>query len=316
MINRLETPTDGNVFVLGENIGEKKSNIGLIRRRVGMVFQNFNLFPHLTVVENIMLAPVALKVSTKQQAYNTAMSLLETVGLSEKALSYPDELSGGQKQRVAIARTLAMQPEIILFDEPTSALDPTMVGEVLTVIRNLAKMGLTMVIVTHEMSFARDVSTRILYVDEGVIYEEGTPERIFDSPQNEKTRQFVRRLKVYNFDITTQKFDFIGLFSGMENFCHKHTLPLRLINNLRTVTEELCIQTILPSLGASPKMTICVEYSDSASNVVLSVTCDGEKTDCLRNADPISVSLINHSAKKYEYSFNTVNRYVVEIKGE
>ena len=157
-VNRLETPTSGAILVHGENICDKKADLNALRRRMGMVFQQFNLFDHLTIIENIMLAPTLIRKMPRQEAYEKAMGLLKAVGMTEKALSYPDELSGGQKQRAAIARTLAMEPEIVLFDEPTSALDPTMVGEVLTVIRQLAARGLTMMIVTHEMKFARDVS--------------------------------------------------------------------------------------------------------------------------------------------------------------
>ena len=172
-LNLLETPTSGEIIVDGEAITAKGADISAVRRKMGMVFQAFNLFSHLTVIENIMLGPVDLLKLSRQEAYDEGMHLLNTVGLAEKALSYPDELSGGQKQRVAIARALAMKPEIILFDEPTSALDPTMVSEVLSVIRSLAREGLTMMIVTHEMKFARDVSTRIFYMDEGGIYEDG-----------------------------------------------------------------------------------------------------------------------------------------------
>lgn len=169
-LNRLETPTDGQIQVFGTEVtNAKTAELNAVRRHMGMVFQSFNLFAHLTVIENIMLGPVELLGCTRQQAYAQGMQLLRSVGLAEKALNYPDELSGGQKQRVAIARTLGMQPEIVLFDEPTSALDPTMVGEVLSVIRNLANQGLTMLIVTHEMKFARDVSSRVFYMDEGII---------------------------------------------------------------------------------------------------------------------------------------------------
>jgi polar amino acid transport system ATP-binding protein len=179
-INMLEKPTSGEIIVDGEMITAKGADIFRIRRKMGMAFQSFNLFSHMMVIDNIMLGPVDILKMSRQEAYDEGMRLLTSVGLAEKALSYPDELSGGQKQRVAIARALAMKPEIILFDEPTSALDPTMVGEVLSVIRTLAQEGLTMMIVTHEMKFARDVSTRVLYMDEGVIYEDGTPEQIFE----------------------------------------------------------------------------------------------------------------------------------------
>lgn len=193
-INRLEEPTSGKIIIDDEEVTAPKYDLTRIRRKVGMVFQSFNLFSNLNVAENIMTGPVRLLNKTKQEAYDEAMELLERVGLSEKALNYPDELSNGQKQRIAIMRALAMKPEVMLFDEPTSALDPTMVGEVLQVIKGLAGDGMTMLIVTHEMQFANDVSDRILYMDEGVIYEEGTPEQIFGSPQKDKTKSFISRL--------------------------------------------------------------------------------------------------------------------------
>ena len=193
---------------MASNITQKDCDIYKVRQKMGMVFQSFNLFSHLMVIENIMLGPTNLLKVSPQEAFDEAMRLLRTVGLADKAYSYPDELSGGQKQRVAIARTLAMKPEIVLFDEPTSALDPTMVGEGLSVIRTLANEGLTMMIVTHEMKFARDVSTRIFYMDEGVIYEDGTPKQIFENPQREKTRMFIKRLKVFKYDINSRDFDF------------------------------------------------------------------------------------------------------------
>ena len=196
-MNLLEKPSSGKVYIDGIEITDSKSNIPLLRQRMGMVFQNFNLFNNMNVVENIMAAPVDILHKSKKDAYEKAMELLKMVGLADKENAFPDELSGGQKQRVAIARALAMEPEIILFDEPTSALDPTMVGEVLNVIKNLAKQGLTMMIVTHEMKFAYDVSTRVLYLDDGIIYEEGTPEQIFKNPQGEKTRQFIKHLKIF-----------------------------------------------------------------------------------------------------------------------
>ena len=190
-LNRLEEPTGGEIIFDGQNILDKKSDINKIRQKLGMVFQHFNLFPHLTVKQNITLAPTKLGLMNEAEADKTAMELLERVGLAEKADVYPVQLSGGQKQRVAIARSLAMKPKAMLFDEPTSALDPEMVGEVLDVMRSLAKEGMTMVIVTHEMGFAREVADRVIFMADGVITEEGTPEQIFDTPQQERTRAFL-----------------------------------------------------------------------------------------------------------------------------
>ncbi|MBR5536109.1 MAG: amino acid ABC transporter ATP-binding protein [Clostridia bacterium] len=193
-LNRLEVITGGDIVVDGFKVNDKKLDINKFRENIGMVFQHFNLFANMNVIENLMLAPVDLKKATKEEAKKRAMELLETVGLSEKAESYPSQLSGGQKQRVAIARALAMNPDIMLFDEPTSALDPEMVGEVLAVMKELALNGMTMVVVTHEMGFAREVADRVLFMDGGVILEEGTPEEIFNSPKHPRTIDFLNKV--------------------------------------------------------------------------------------------------------------------------
>ncbi len=193
-LNLLEKPNKGEIYVDDELINAPKVDVNKVRQKMGMVFQHFNLFPHLTVMENITLAPVKLKKMTKEQAQAKGEELLKIVGLSDKANAYPVQLSGGQKQRIAIARSLAMEPEIMLFDEPTSALDPEMVGEVLDVMKNLAKSGMTMVVVTHEMGFAREVASRVVFMDGGVVLESGTPEEIFDRPQNERTKLFLSKV--------------------------------------------------------------------------------------------------------------------------
>ena len=192
-INLLEEPNSGEIVVDGTNIMDKDCDINKMRRKMGMVFQQFNLFPHMTVLKNITIAPMKLKKATKDNAQKKAMELLERVGLVEKADAYPSQLSGGQKQRIAIARALAMEPEIMLFDEPTSALDPEMVGEVLEVMTDLAKAGMTMVVVTHEMGFAREVSDRVVFMDSGKILEEGTDD-IFNNSKNERTKEFLRKV--------------------------------------------------------------------------------------------------------------------------
>ncbi len=193
-LNLLEEPTSGEIFIDGVKINDPKQDINKLRQKMGMVFQSFNLFPHKTALENITLAPVKVNGMSKDAADKLGMELLERVGLSDKAGVYPRSLSGGQKQRVAIARALAMQPEIMLFDEPTSALDPEMVGEVLEVMRELAHQGMTMVIVTHEMGFAREVANRVLFMDGGYVIEQGSPQDIFDNPQNERTQSFLSKV--------------------------------------------------------------------------------------------------------------------------
>ncbi|WP_347552295.1 amino acid ABC transporter ATP-binding protein [Pseudalkalibacillus hwajinpoensis] len=193
-LNKLEEITGGSVVVNGHDIANPKTNINKVRQDVGMVFQHFNLFPHKTVLENITLAPLKVKGDGKSNSVKKAQNLLEKVGLKEKANSYPGELSGGQKQRVAIARALAMEPSVMLFDEPTSALDPEMIGEVLEVMKQLAKEGMTMVVVTHEMGFAREVGDRVIFMDGGYIVEENVPEELFSNPQNERTKAFLSKI--------------------------------------------------------------------------------------------------------------------------
>ena len=193
-LNMLDTPDEGHIYFQGIDVTDKNTDINLVRQKMGMVFQHFNLFPHLTVLQNITLAPITLKLQTKEDAEKNAMDLLDRIGLSEKAASYPSSLSGGQKQRIAIVRSLAMNPDLILFDEPTSALDPEMVGEVLALMKDVAKAGMTMAVVTHVMGFAKEVATRVLFMDEGVIAESGTPEQIFTEPKSERLKQFLNAI--------------------------------------------------------------------------------------------------------------------------
>ena len=304
-LNRLEEPTGGEIRVLGQTLtraGPRK--LSAVRRRMGMVFQSFHLFPHLTVMENVMLAPVELLGLSRQEAYRRGLELLRSVGLAEKALNYPDELSGGQKQRVAIARTLAMEPEIVLFDEPTSALDPTMVGEVLSVIRNLASQGLTMLIVTHEMKFARDVSTRVFYMDQGVIYEEGAPEQIFEHPRTERCQAFVLRLKTYHCEITTKSFDFIGAATDIDNFARKQLLSARQSLKFQQIFEELCVACILPRL---PEKGCHVDFramcSEDGSECRVVISWPGKAFNPMQEGDAISVKLALSRTKDHSYEY-------------
>ena len=223
-LNLLDPPTGGSIIVDGEDILAKGYPTHRLRQKMGMVFQSFNLFEHMTVLENVMYAPLTILGEPYDQARAEAITLLKQVGLAEKADSRPSALSGGQKQRVAIARSLAMKPDVILFDEPTSALDPTMVGEVLSVIRRLAKSGLTMLIVTHEMKFARDVSTRIFFMNEGVIYEDGTPEQIFEHPVHSATKAFVNRIQKLVYQIGSDEFDYLQIHTGINQFCLKYNI--------------------------------------------------------------------------------------------
>lgn len=193
-INKLESITDGHIYIDGQDISDDKTDINKVREKVGMVFQDFNLFPHLTVLENIMISPMKVKGVPQKEAYNKAVSLLKKVGLLDKIEVYPDALSGGQKQRIAIARALAMEPEVMLFDEPTSALDPEMVGEVLFVMQELAREGMTMIVVTHEMGFAKEVGSRVLFMADGYVVEENTPIELFSHPKEERTKNFLSKV--------------------------------------------------------------------------------------------------------------------------
>jgi polar amino acid transport system ATP-binding protein len=240
-LNLLDRPTSGSIFIDGVDVLHGKPNVSGIRQKMNMVFQSFNLFAHLSVLDNLTIAPIKLRRLPRDAAERKAMDLLRVVGLGEKASSFPDELSGGQKQRVAIARCLAMEPEIVLFDEPTSALDPTMVSEVLAVIRRLARDGMTMAIVTHEMDFARDVSSRVFYMDEGTIYESGTPAQIFGAPTRERTRAFIHRIRSFHRQVTSLDFDLYALMGEIEHFGERQFLSRDERDNVVLLAEELVL---------------------------------------------------------------------------
>jgi|WetSurMetagenome_2_1015567.scaffolds.fasta_scaffold00013_120 polar amino acid transport system ATP-binding protein len=303
-INLLEKPTGGEIIIDGVNLLDKKTNIFKLRQKMGMLFQSFNLFSHLMVIENIMLGPVSLLKMGRQKAFDEGMKLLTTVGLAEKAYAYPEELSGGQKQRVAIARTLAMKPEIVLFDEPTSALDPTMVSEVLAVIRRLAGEGMTMMIVTHEMKFARDVSTRVFYMDDGVIFEEGPPEQIFEQPINDRTRAFIHKIKTFEFEIKSASFDLYHLNAGIEAFGRKHILSEKQIYNIQLVIEELVMNNILPEQGNSVDILVTVDYSEATGEIKVILNYAGFSYNPFEAGDDeLSIMLVDRLAKERSYSF-------------
>ncbi len=313
-INRLETPSSGSIKVFGEDTSDKKTDLRALRQRMGMVFQSFNLFSHMTVIENVMLAPVVLKKERKEYAYANGMRLLRLVGMAGKALSYPDELSGGQKQRVAIARTLAMDPEIVLFDEPTSALDPTMVGEVLSAIRELAKRGMTMMIVTHEMKFARDVSSRIFYMDQGEIYEDGTPEEIFERPRRDRTRVFVKRLKVLSLSIDSADYDFIAMSEKLQTYGEKNMFGKKRIMALRLLFEEVVAVGIMRNNGFRFPITIAVEYGEDDDILSMRFEWEGEEFNPLENGDEISRKIISSQINKSVFTYiNGNNRLQLNL---
>ena len=250
-INRLETPTSGQIIVDGVDVCAPGTDLARLRKSMGMVFQSFNLFPHKMAVENIMLPQQSLLGKSAREAYEEAMKQLERVGLADRARQYPDELSGGQKQRVAIARALAMHPQILLFDEPTSALDPTMVSEVLSVIRDLAGTGLTMLLVTHEMRLARHVSNRVFFMTDGEIYEEGSPEQIFEHPLREGTRNFIFRIRSWTYTLSPSSRDFHGMTGSLEKFCKDQFLGRRQAMNCQLAVEELVVSFLLPAVESA-----------------------------------------------------------------
>lgn len=270
-LNMLDPPTEGDIYFQDEKITEKGYDLIKLRKRVGMVFQSFNLFNHMTVIENIMLPQMRLLKRDGKEAYKRGMGLLEQVGLTDFYLQYPGQLSGGQKQRVAIARAMAMDPEVLLLDEPTSALDPTMVDEVNEVIEDLASSGITILIVTHDMAFARDISSRIFYMDEGIIYEEGTPEEIFENPKKDKTLQFVKKLFVLEEEILSRDYDFELLvkkiykqmtqMKSIGNIWHNSVLLLdELINNVLFLLLEDPLHIHLRMECKKDSIVLNVEY--------------------------------------------------------
>ncbi|MDZ4133623.1 MAG: amino acid ABC transporter ATP-binding protein [Dethiobacteria bacterium] len=294
-LNLLEQPSGGSIEIEGTDILAPGVDVPRLRRKMGMVFQSFNLYNHLTVLGNLAIGPRKLLGRTKDEAEEKAMELLGLVGLTEKADSFPDELSGGQKQRVAIARCLAMEPEVLLFDEPTSALDPTMVSEVLAVIRRLAREGMTMVIVTHEMEFARNISTRVFYMDEGLIYEEGPPEQIFHAPQKAKTKTFINRIRSYSYSVADKNFDFYGMNGEIKMFSEKYFSP-KTTNNIMLLTEELIL--LYP-----PPFTLALDYEEKQGNLRLSLHSDSHQLisplDEACGADQISRAIIAGFAENF-----------------
>ena len=298
-INLLETPDSGHIYIDGEDITDSSCNISKIRQKVGMVFQNFNLFNHLSVIENIIMSPVKLKGTGRQEAFDKGIELLRMVGLVEKAFNYPEELSGGQKQRVAIARTLAMDPEVIMLDEPTSALDPTMVGEVEAVIRELAKMGKTMLIVTHEMNFARSISNRVFYMDEGGIYEDGSPDEIFDNPKKENTRRFVKKLRVLTLDIGSRNYDFLDAATKIETYCNKNEIDHSYAKRILLAFEET--SQLLISLISDPCFRAVFEYSEKEKNGNWTFNYSGPQIDITKNSDNLGIKVLRGICDQIEY---------------
>ena len=300
-INQLEKPTSGRVWLDDTEITDPKCDLNKVRRKMGMVFQSFNLFGHMTAIENVMRPQTDLLGTGRQEAYNNGMRLLRMVGLADKKLNYPDELSGGQKQRIAIARTLAMDPEIILLDEPTSALDPAMVGEVQAVIQELAHTGKTLMIVTHEMNFARAICNRVFYMDEGGIYEDGTPEEIFDHPKRENTRRFIRHLKVLSIEINGPEKGFVAMNGEISQYCLKNQIQPRFAIRIQLAFEELLHQ--LNECTSEPtKALMTVEYSQEKQHADITFEYGGPVQDITELGDEFSMQVLKNMVPKIRYS--------------
>ena len=272
-LNLLEQPTGGSIAIDGQDILSPDADVPLLRRRMGMVFQSFNLFNGMSVLDNICLAPMQLLGKSREEAEQQARELLQIVGLAERADAMPEQLSGGQKQRIAIARALAMEPEILLFDEPTSALDPTMVCEVLGVMKRLAREGMTMLVVTHEMRFARQVSSRVLFFSDGVVYEDGTPEQLFEHPQRERTLQFIQQIHETTFIIESEQFDWYAMMAQMEQFCQQYNLSRQRTDSVLHVVDESL--SILGSGGKAiqPGTRLTLAYTEQDDTLLLTVNC-------------------------------------------
>ena len=316
----LETPDSGKIFIDGEEITARRASVNQIRRKMGMVYQKFYLFSHLDVLENLCLAPVKLLGMSRAEAEANAVEWLKKVGLASKIHSMPENLSGGQQQRIAICRSLMMSPKVLLFDEPTSALDPTMVGEVLAMIRMLAKQNMTMIIVTHEMNFAREVASRVLFFADRGIYEQGTPSEIFDNPKGEKTIAFIRKLKYFSYDITDRNFDLMEMQGGIRLFTEKYGIGNALAYRLELCSEELVYEMLNGCYDASEdsvNIGLEISYSEADSSVVMNIVSGGKQFNPFEHEDDdihLGVSILKKIAKGgVGYSFSD-DRNIIQIK--
>ena len=312
----LTKPDAGQVFIDGREITAKGAKVDEIRRSMGMVFQKFHLFSEMDVMDNLCLAPVRLKGMKRSDAEAKAMELLGQVGLSSRAHAWPTVLSGGQQQRVAICRCLMMEPKVLLFDEPTSALDPTMVGEVLAVIRMLAKRDMSMLIVTHEMNFAREVASRVLFFADGGIYEQGTPAEMFDAPKREKTIAFINKIKYFTYEIDRPNFDLMQLQGGIQNFGEKYGLDQKRTYRLQICCEEMVYELLnncYPA-GNDVDLKLSVSYAESDCATQIDIDCGGAHYNPFEQEDDdLGVTILKHTSKHLDYHY-TDNRNKICIK--
>ena len=303
----LEKPDAGVIRIDGKEITAKGANVDLIRRSMGMVFQKFHLFSEMDVMDNLCLAPVRLKGMNRSEAEEKAMELLGQVGLAGRAHAWPTVLSGGQQQRIAICRCLMMEPKVLLFDEPTSALDPTMVGEVLAVIRMLAKRDMSMLIVTHEMNFAREVATRVLFFADGGIYEQGTPAQIFDAPQREKTIAFINKIKYFSYEITDRNFDLMQLQGGIMTFGEKYGLTGTQTYRLQICCEELIYEMLghcYPNGNADVDLSLEISYAEADLVTKIKLLCGGQAYDpFIQDDEALGVTILKKMSKQLDHQY-------------
>ena len=315
----LEVPDKGSIYIGDDELTSPKADLNRIRRRVGFVYQGFHLFSHLCVLDNITLAPVRLLKMKREEAEEKALKLLRMVGLESKKYAMPDVLSGGQKQRIAIVRSLIREPEVMLFDEPTSALDPTMVGEVLATLRLLAKSGMTMVIVTHEMSFAREIATRILYMDEKGIYEEGTPEQIFDNPKRKKTRDFIHKMKYLSYKIDSRSFDLMQLQGSIRDFASKYGIGEKKAHRLQLCTEELIYEMLDYGKSDCVDMSLELSFDEKEKSSLVRLSSKGKDYnpfewsnddvgDGIGDGVHLGITILRNTARRIEYRYDAGNR--------
>lgn len=312
----LEKPDAGQIWIDNREItAANGSQVNVIRRSMGMVFQKFHLFSEMDVMDNLCLAPTQLLKMPRAEAEKKAMSLLSQVGLASRAHAWPTVLSGGQQQRIAICRCLMMEPKVLLFDEPTSALDPTMVGEVLAVIRMLAKRDMSMLIVTHEMNFAREVAGRVLFIADGVIYEQGTPAEIFDTPKREKTVDFIRKIKYFSFDISSRQFDLMALQGGIQTFSEKYGLNMNRTYQLQICCEELIYEMLAHCYptGNDIDLKLLVSHSESDGSTRIDLTCGGTPFNPFeQDDDGLGVTILKKMAKQLDYRWEN-GRSIIDI---
>lgn len=307
-INMLDQPTSGHIYIDDVDVTDKSCDLTSIRKKVGMVFQSFNLFENLTVIENVMRPPMDLLKMGRQEAYDQAMNLLHMVGLADRGMDYPSMLSGGQKQRVAIARTLSMNPDIILFDEPTSALDPSMVRDVEEVIKNLTSLGKTMMIVTHEMRFAREISNRVFYMDNGGIHVDASPEEVLDDPKDPRLRKFLHLDNNCEIRIDSKDYNFFESVNQILKFAIQAQIPHRMISRLQTAFEELCHQILLPRLD-DPHILFTIEYRAPEEQATVYLQYNGPAYDPNTTERDIRLKLFDNAVDEIIYEPRTEGDY-------